>query len=608
MSSNTSALPLNELVAWDGNVRKTVGADTALAELAASIAAHGLLQSLVVRKTRKGKYAVVAGGRRLAALQSLAEAGRIAADHPVPCHLIANDIDAAEIGLAENAVRENMHPADEFEAFRDLIEKGLAVDDIAARFGVTPRVVEQRLKLARVSPAIIRAFREGALNLAQVMAFAVSDGHEAQERVLENLSHYNDDPVDIRDALTEDEIAASDRRVKFVTLKAYEKAGGAVRRDLFAEGDFGIFILDSAILDQLVTKKLARTAKQVASEGWKWVEIRSRYEWSEWNACERAYMQAPPLPALEQAELDALTAEYNAICDLEGELTDGQSARQDEISARIEEVENREHAWLPETLAIAGAVVSVGNDGQADVTRGLIRPADKPAKTAKARTAAAVTETVEAATGPLPAPLIESLTAQHSAAIAASLADNASLALVALVHTVALQSCYSGRSRDTCLQVTSSPKSLRGTESSLAAEVMTRHRTSWSDRLPGDPACLWAWCCEQTQHRLLELLAYCMACSVNAVQAKADGPGGERLAHADDLAAALKVNMREWFKPTAENYFTKISRAGILEALKDGKGAIAPAWTTARKSDLACIAERELANTGWLPLLLRRAG
>ena len=79
--TDTTSIPLNKLTAWDGNVRKSAGADTALAELAASIASHGLLQSLVVRKDKKGKFAVVAGGRRLQALQSLAEAGEISSDY-----------------------------------------------------------------------------------------------------------------------------------------------------------------------------------------------------------------------------------------------------------------------------------------------------------------------------------------------------------------------------------------------------------------------------------------------------------------------------------------------------------------------------------------------
>ena len=89
MTSAEQTIPLNKLVAWDGNVRKTAGADTALAELAASIAAHGLLQGLVVRKARKGTYEVVAGGRRLTALQSLAADGRIDPAFAVRCNIIA---------------------------------------------------------------------------------------------------------------------------------------------------------------------------------------------------------------------------------------------------------------------------------------------------------------------------------------------------------------------------------------------------------------------------------------------------------------------------------------------------------------------------------------
>ena len=57
---------------------------------------------------------------------------------------------------------------------------------------------------------------------------------ETQERVWNDLSEWQlEDPGSIRDTLTADEVTVRDRRVKFVTPKAYEKAGGAVRRDLF---------------------------------------------------------------------------------------------------------------------------------------------------------------------------------------------------------------------------------------------------------------------------------------------------------------------------------------------------------------------------------------
>ena len=63
-------IPLNKLTAWEGNVRKTH--NKGIDDLAASIEAHGLLQSLVVRKDGK-KFAVVAGNRRLEGIRLLTE-------------------------------------------------------------------------------------------------------------------------------------------------------------------------------------------------------------------------------------------------------------------------------------------------------------------------------------------------------------------------------------------------------------------------------------------------------------------------------------------------------------------------------------------------------
>jgi ParB family chromosome partitioning protein len=214
--TDITPIPLGKLVVSEDNVRRTAATDVGLQELAASIAAHGLLQSLVVRKHRKGKFAVVAVWPRLAALQLLAEQGRIDASFAVPCQVRDGDA-AAELSLAENVLREPMHPADEFEAFRALVDGGMAEADVAARFGVTESVVNRRLRLARVCPDVLEVYRGDRLSLAQVMAFTVSDDHAMQERVFANLCEWNDDPHSIRDALTEREIAATDRRVRFVS-------------------------------------------------------------------------------------------------------------------------------------------------------------------------------------------------------------------------------------------------------------------------------------------------------------------------------------------------------------------------------------------------------
>lgn len=143
--------PLNKLVPSPANARKTGGL-SGIEELAASIKAHGLLQNLQVRPGAKGTYEVVAGGRRLAALQWLAKGKNIGKREPIACHVLDEE-DATEISLAENMIRVQMHPADEYEAFKALADQGKGPEDIAARFGCSPMTVKKRLSLVRSAPA-----------------------------------------------------------------------------------------------------------------------------------------------------------------------------------------------------------------------------------------------------------------------------------------------------------------------------------------------------------------------------------------------------------------------------------------------------------------------
>ena len=417
MTEHSQSISLAKLAPWEGNVRKAA-ADTALAELAASIAAHGLLQSLVVRKAKRGRYAVIAGARRLEALRLLAQDGRIDPDMPVPCQLVDANADDTEISLAENTVREEMHPADEFEAFRALIDGGASIADVAARFGHAESMVEKRLRLARVSPVIIAAYRAEEMNLEQVMAFAVTDDHAAQERV------WNDSPPwlkldakEIRAALTEGDIAATDKRVRFVTLEAYIAAGGSVRRDLFTEGENGAFILDGAFLDRLAQEKLEEAAADLRSEGWSWAQAHPEFGYEDAASFGRVRPEAVPLTEAEAAELAMLEPEIDAFYDIEGDLTPEQEARFDALSARMEELtENRPKFWPAESLAMAGAVASIGYDGELSVTRGLVRPEDMPAEEKP-------TEARRGASSPFSASLVESLTAQRSVTNAHHLAN-----------------------------------------------------------------------------------------------------------------------------------------------------------------------------------------
>jgi ParB family chromosome partitioning protein len=599
MNENTS-IPLNKLLAWEGNVRKT-DSDKGIDELAASIAAHGLLQSLVVRKDQKGKYAVVAGRRRLLALKALADDGKVHKDHDIPCTVIADYTDAAEISLVENVQREPMHPADEFDAFKALIDSGMPPADVAARFGVTETVVQKRLKLACVSPILIGAYRQGEMTLQHVMAFTVTDDHAAQERVWNELSEWQkNDPDAIRDTLTVDEVTASDRRVKFVTLKAYEKAGGTTRRDLFSAGDDeGVFIEDIVRLETLVAKKLTKTADKLREEGWKWVEVRGTFDHEEWSQCERRYPEQVPMTAEEEAEWEQLTTEYESLWAMD-ELDDPQQARLDQITDRIAALENRPDLWPPETLAIAGAVVTLGHSGEESVHTGFVKPEDAPARgKRKAKSEAGGGGSMFSAS------LIESLTAQRSVALNAALIARPSVALAATVHAMAAQVFYNQSREDRVLQITASLQSLHRVEGSQASATIEAAQDSWASQIPGEPEDLFVWCLAQTPDRLMELLAFCAAQTVNATILKQERDGTARKQSAALLADAVKLDMTKWFAPTAANYFGKVGKAQIIDALREVKGAVAPAWSDMKKADLATLAEREIAGTSWLPKPLR---
>jgi ParB family chromosome partitioning protein len=603
-------IPLNKLTQFEGNVRKTQNKGF-IDELAASIKAHGPQQNLVVKKEGK-QFAVVAGSQRLTALLLLAKAGEIRGTHPVPCKLAEGDIDPTEISLLENVLRDDMHPADEFEAFRDLIDKGVPVADIAARFGVSETVVTQRLKLARVSPAVLKAYREERLTLQQVMAFTVSDDHAAQEHVLDNLRPHDKSPSTIREALTENEIAASDRRVKFVTLKAYEKAGGATRRDLFSEGEDSVFILDAALLDRLVTEKLERAAKPLAKEGWKWTVAQPAFDYDEKAQLRRVHAEPAPLPPKLASEAEALEKERDSLLE-QFEAADedaDEPARIEEIAERLDAIEDErgDEVWTPAQVAMAGAVLTIGHDGKVSIERGLVRPEDMPEKAKLAKTSGSgETETGGDHPTALSAALVESLTAHRSAALAAELQQRPDVALAAVVHAFASRLLRNGIAESSSLQFAASSQSLHRVEGSKALAQIEAAREKWSRMLPeeGD---LWAWCLAQKQGVLLELLAFCAATTINAVRLKSDRPESERLRHADKLAAAVGLDMKAWFTPDAPNYFNRVSKPQILDAIREAKGQPpAPAWEKLKKAELAQEAERQLAGSGWMPELLRPA-
>jgi len=280
-------IPLSRLRPSSRNVRKSGG--TSIPELAASIARVGLLQNLTVIASVEGEhFEVVAGKRRLAALKLLVKRRKLDRHHPVPC-LQVPDASARTVSLTENVQREAMHPADQFEAFAALVAEGRPVEDIAADFGVTPLVVQRRLKLANVSPRLMADYRADEVTLDQLMALAITDDHVAQEAAFYESPHWQRSPQALRDHLTHEEIEVTrDGLARFVGAEAYEAAGGGVRRDLFSDAQQGVYLTDPVLLETLARDKLAAAAEAVHAEGWGWVEVAPRATASELHAFQRA--------------------------------------------------------------------------------------------------------------------------------------------------------------------------------------------------------------------------------------------------------------------------------------------------------------------------------
>jgi len=87
---------------------------------------------------------------------------------------------------------------------------------------------------------------------------------------------------------------------------------------------------------------------------------------------------------------------------------------------------------------------------------------------------------------------------------------------------------------------------------------------------------------------------------------KEDRDNSPRLTDADRLAAALGLSMAEWFTPNAENYYQRVGKPQIIADITEAtKRPAKLTWDKLKKSELAALAERETAGTGWLPKPIR---
>ena len=630
-SKHMILVPLSRLVLrpTGRNVRKTVPR-MSVPQLAASIQRVGLLQNLIVIPAADGEhYEVVAGSRRLAALKLLAKKHRIAKDWEVPCLRVA-DGTARTASLTENVQREAMHPADQFEAFAALVAEGRPIEDIAADFSVTPLVVQRRLKLANVSPRLMADYRADAVTLDQLMALAITDGHAAQEAAFYDAPQWQRSPSALRERLTEREIDAYRHPlVRFVGLDTYEAAGGGIRRDLFAEGDAGVYLNDAALLERLAQDKLVGIAAEVKTEGWAWVDAAPAATYADLQAFQRAPRERRTPSKRNALRIEKLQAKMQEVAEaidaaMDADDEDKAEALQEEgeaLGEQLQALEDGLQGYGANVKAAAGAIVTIDRNGEAVIHRGLLRAAEAMALRTLEKLRQGFgsaegeaenedeNESDKAPKAAISDRLAQRLSAHRTAALQIEVARHPQVALAALVHGMVqtvLQERHYGHDLPLGVRLTVQDR-LEGMApdwpESPAAVALRELQQVAGLALPEDSAELFAVLLATEQGELVTLLAVCVASTVDVVTPRAmpHRPGAE-------LVQAVGLDMAAWWKPSAEGYFKHVPKAAILDAV----GEFAPDSVTRlgklKKADIASEAERLAEGTDWMPAMFKADG
>lgn len=654
-------IPFNKLVLSQANVRRIKNGQS-IEDLAASIARRGLLQSLNVRpvldgeRNETGMFEVPAGGRRYRALELLVKQKRMAKTEAVPC--VVSDANSAvpieEDSLAENFQREDLHPLDMFRAFQTLHDQGATREEIAARFFVSATFVQQRLRLAKVSPRLLDVYQQDGMKLDQLMAFTVTDDHARQEQVWESLQNsWSQELHQIRRMLIETSVRANDRRALFIGIDAYVAAGGIVLRDLF-ESDNGGWLQDPALLDRLVGEKLRTAADEIAAEGWRWIVVDVDLPYGHAQGMRSVTGSFVDLTEEERASREALRNEYDELEAQYGEadeLPDEVDRRLGEIEEALEQIENRPMIYDPAEIARAGVFVSIDRDGDLVVDRGYVRPEDEAPETddvgdgqrqgeaegdvngadpAVRRTTITIgaqpsepdDEDDGDAIKPLPERLVIDLTAHRTLALRNAVAGNPHVAMTALLHRLVLDT-FGQRFTTGCVEASVRHVYLTAQDADLkdspSAKALAERHEAWKADIPfGDDETLWTWLDGLDEASRLALLAHCVSFGINALYERVNPYGAgvsqqgleQRLREADRLARVTGLDMVDaGWRPTAANYLGRVTKARILEAVREGAGERAAQLIDhLKKGEMAKEAERLLADSAWLPEPLRLVG
>ena len=627
-------IPLNKLVPSPRNVRRHSD-PAADAELKASIAARGLLQNLIVRPGAKGKFEVEAGERRRKAMASLAEDKVLARDHEVTCLVLEDSAEGAiETSLAENFHRLAMNPADEAQAFAALINAGASVEDVARRFGLTARFVEGRLRLAGLAPQVFEALASGEITLDLAKAYGATSDQAIQARVFEQVStgYYAPNPDSIRRMVLSGTVRGSDPRARLVGRDAYLAAGGRIERELFDDEDSEAWA-DVALLEELAATKMAEQAQALAAEqGLAWVKP-TLDPYASHDLVEglvRLPAEPAPLTDVELARLDALDASYDenaAVLEDEGSAEDAIAAAEAAIEAierECQDIRARPPVLAPELKAEAGMILVLSRDGTP-----VLQPVFYGERQVEAAGDDEGIEVIasESGEGPrrsaLSKRLVDELAMQRRDVLALHVASDPALALDFMVFTLADADTLDYRARSaTTLRggVPAGPITGFEAKDASASASLAEFKSGLDEHWRGGASASERF----EQFRALPdeaRAAWLGHVAGRTLEASLNMAGERRIELHDYLGSLIGIDMAAWWRPTAANYFDRVPKTVILDALSAVGGPdLASRFASVKKGDLAMSAERVFAGTyitevevrdralAWVPEVMRFAG
>ncbi|HAF8613918.1 TPA: ParB/RepB/Spo0J family partition protein [Salmonella enterica] len=593
------SVPLDSLIKSPLNVRTVPYSAESVSELADSIKGVGLLQNLVVHALPGDRYGVAAGGRRLAALNMLAERDIIPADWPVRVKIIPQEL-ATAASMTENGHRRDMHPAEQIAGFRAMAQEGKTPAHIGDLLGYSPRHVQRMLKLADLAPVILDALAEDRITTEHCQALALENDTARQVQVFEAACQSGwggkPDVRVIRNLITESEVAvAGNSKFRFVGADAFSP--DELRTDLFSDDEGGY--VDCVALDAALLEKLQAVAEHLReAEGWEWCAGR--------------------MEPVGECREDAGT--YRCLPEPEAVLTEAEDERLNELMTRYDALENqceesdlleaemklmrcmaKVRAWTPEIRAGSGVVVS-WRYGNVCVQRGVqLRSEDDAADDADR------TEQVQekASVEEISLPLLTKMSSERTLAVQAALMQQPDKSLALLAWTLCLNVFGSGaysnpaKIRLECEHYALTSDAPSGKEGA-AFMAMMAEKARLAALLPDGWARDMTTFLSLSQEVLLSLLSFCTACSIHGVQTREYGHTSR--SPLDSLESAIGFHMRDWWQPTKANFFGHLKKPQIIAALNEaGLSGAARDAEKMKKGDAAEHAEFHMKDNRWVP-------